>query len=95
MATSALAWQMGNVLRVITHVKASCDACTLQRLLSGIFLPRCHQARHLILSQLNLPATKSRETDIGNLELGGWSTHCDLLGFTLSEEDEEEVKERN
>jgi hypothetical protein len=59
----------------LTHVQAARNTGTLQWLLSSILPASSHQTRHLILSELNLAATKGGETDVSDLELVGGSRH--------------------
>ena len=56
-------------------MQASGNASALQWLVISILLASLHQARHLILSELNLAATKRRKTDVSDLELVGGSRH--------------------
>jgi hypothetical protein len=62
-----------------THVQAASNAGALQWLVGGVLLPGHHQTRHLVLGQLNLAATKGRETDVGDLELVGGGRHVEFL----------------
>jgi len=56
-------------------VQAASNAGTLERLLSSVLLPRGHETRHLVLSELDLAAAKGRQADVGNLVLGSGSRH--------------------
>ncbi len=58
-----------------THVQASSNTSALQWLIVSILLASLHETGHLILSKLNLAATKGRETNVGDLELVGGSRH--------------------
>lgn len=44
-----------------THVKTTSDAGTLKRLLVGVLLAGGDETRHLVLGQLDLPATEGSE----------------------------------
>ena len=45
----------------LTHVKATGDTSTLQRLLGAVLLADGHQTGHLILGELNLPTSEGRQ----------------------------------
>lgn len=50
-----------------THVQATSDTGTCQRLLVGVLLAGLDKTGHLLLGQLNLSSTKGREVDVRNL----------------------------
>jgi hypothetical protein len=60
-----------------THVQATRNTGTLQRLLLCVLLPRRHETGHLILGELDLATTESRERDVGDLVLVGGSRHSE------------------
>jgi hypothetical protein len=67
------------------HVEGAGDASALERLRSGELLAGLHQARHLVLGQLDLLAAEGGEGDVGNLVVGllGGGGH-ELLGVVIS-----------
>ena len=58
-----------------SHVEASSNASSLEWLIGGILLTGGHQARHFILSELDLLATEGSKGKICDLELGSWCRH--------------------
>jgi hypothetical protein len=67
------------------HVQTSSNAGTGERLVGGILLADGNQTRHLILSELNLPAAKGGQGKVSDLELVGGSRHCEGGGYELRE----------
>lgn len=63
----------------LTHVQATSDAGTSQRLVSSVLLTGLHETRHLILSKSDLAATEGGQRDISDLELVGWGGHSEVL----------------
>ena len=51
------------------------QTAALERLIALVLQPRGHQARHLMLGELNLSSTEGREVDVRDLELLCWLTH--------------------
>lgn len=66
-------------------MQAACDAGALQWLLLSILLPGGHQARHLMLGELNLATPEGRQTDVSDLELVGWGRHVGRSSESLIE----------
>ena len=65
-----------------THVQASSNPGTLERLLGAVFLPGGHQTWHLTLGQLDFSPAERGQIDVGDLELLRWFTHAGYLcGF--------------
>lgn len=56
---------------VRTHVQATSNAGTGERLLLGVLLAGLHETWHLLLGQLNLSSAKGREVDVCNLVMAG------------------------
>jgi hypothetical protein len=50
-------------------VERASNAGTLQRLLGGELLTKCHQTRHLMLSEANLVTTRLSEGEVFNAVL--------------------------
>jgi hypothetical protein len=61
-------------------VQAAGNTSALQWLLLGVLSPRSHETRHLVLSELDLTATKGREADVGDLGLAGGGRHGEGFG---------------
>ncbi|KAH6604358.1 hypothetical protein Trco_007804 [Trichoderma cornu-damae] len=51
------------------HVQAAGNAGAAERLVGGILVADGHQTGHLVLSELNLPAAKGGQGEVGDLEL--------------------------
>ncbi len=61
------------------HVQRAGDLGAAQRLRGPVLAPRRHQARHLVLGQLDLLAAPLGQSEVGDLEVrGGRLTHCGL-----------------
>lgn len=57
------------------HVQAASNAGTGERLVGGILLADGHQTGHLVLSEINFPAAKGGQGQVGDLELVGGGRH--------------------
>mgnify|MGYP007126056526 CR=1 FL=1 len=68
-----------------THVQATRNAGTLERLVGSVLLPDGHQTGHLDLSELNLPAPEGSE-GLENLLVTMWTRQWpeEMLPHTMS-----------
>ena len=71
-----------------THMQAACDSRTFQWLILRVLLSRRHQTRHLILGELNLTATESRERDVSDLVLVCGGRHDEEMWIGLGRVEE-------
>lgn len=61
-------------------MQAASNAGALERLVLGVLLASSHKTGHLVLGELDLAATKGRETDVSDLELACGGRHGGCLG---------------
>ena len=57
------------------HVKAASDAGTFERLLGSVLGAEVHEARHLVLGEHDVFATKLGELDVSDLVCGFLGSH--------------------
>ena len=64
---------MGNAVQpdpIRSHVKTSCDPCSLQRLRFCVFLSQVHETRHFVLCELDFLSPEGCEGDVCDFVLG-------------------------